>query len=657
MLSRILGLDRLYKASLVALMDIGLVLLSLWLAFSLRLGEWYQPVGSQWLLFGVAPLIAIPVFIRLGLYRAVIRYIGHRAMLTIAYANGVTALVWSLFPFYLPQFIGIEVFSPRSLPFIFWMVLCITIGGSRQVARWFIADLFRTATRKQVLIYGAGEAGVQLASSLGHSNEVRLLGFIDDNPKLRGHQVAGLQVFGDWTAISALKEEGSTLEVLLAMPSASRADRRRILDGLEQVEVAVRTMPSLDAIALGRADLTELYEIDMTDLLGRKEVPPHPDLLHRCVAARTVMVTGAGGTIGSELCRQILTLAPQRLILLEHSEFQLFSIVEELRKRVEQFNLSVEVVPILGTVLDRGLVANLLQVYGISTVYHAAAYKHVPIVEHNILAGVRNNVIGTFNLAIESLDKGVEHFVLVSTDKAVRPTNTMGASKRMAEMVLQGLQRNPRNRQTCFSMVRFGNVLGSSGSVIPLFKDQIAQGGPVTVTHPDITRYFMTIPEAASLVIQAGSMGQGGDLFVLDMGEPVKIADLARRMIRLSGHQVSQSPANDSGIAIRYSGLRHGEKLYEELLIGDNVRGTEHPLIMVADEQGPEGEDIRQLVARLDSHLKRQEVMAVRQFLLEQITGYRPQCELEDTLWLETQRRSREPVHADREKTLKKELG
>ncbi len=637
MLKQLLGLDRLYKASLVALLDTGLVLVSLWLAFSLRLGEWYQPGGGQWFLFGVAPLVAIPIFVRMGLYRAVIRYIGHRAMLTIAWANGIAALIWSLFPFYLPQFLNIDLFAPRSLPFIFWMVLCITIGGSRQVARWFIADLFRTEKRKHLLIYGAGEAGVQLASSLGLSSEVRLLGFIDDKAALHGHQVAGLQVLGDWTAISGLKEEYESLEVLLAMPSASRADRRCILDRLEKVAVAVRSMPSLDDIALGRADLTELYEIDMTDLLGRQEIPPHPDLLHRCVRGKTVMVTGAGGTIGSELCRQILNLEADRLILLEHSEFQLFSIVEELNKRVGQYCLDIRVVPILGTVLDRGLVAKLLQVYNITTIYHAAAYKHVPIVEHNVLAGVRNNVIGTFNIAIEAVRMGVEHFVLVSTDKAVRPTNTMGASKRMAEMVLQGLQLSQANRRTCFSMVRFGNVLGSSGSVIPLFKEQIARGGPVTVTHPDIIRYFMTIPEAASLVIQAGSMGRGGDLFVLDMGGPVKIADLARRMIRLSGYQVGEGDGKNSGsgIPICYTGLRHGEKLYEELLIGDNVSGTEHPLIMVADEQGPECEDICQLVASLDDLLRQQEVMAVRQFLLDQISGYQPQCEMEDTLWLE----------------------
>ncbi|OMH30903.1 nucleoside-diphosphate sugar epimerase/dehydratase [Motiliproteus sp. MSK22-1] len=647
MLSHILRLDRLYKAALVALMDSCLVIISLWVAYSLRLGELYVPAGSQWLLFAVAPVIAVPVFVRMGLYRAVIRYIGHRAMLTIAYANAVLALLWSLLPFYLPNYVDIQLFSPRSLPFIFWMVLCITVGGSRQVARWFISDLFRSSQGKYILIYGAGEAGVQLASSLSHSHSLRLLGFIDDDQKLHGHQVAGLQVYGGQSAIAGLKDSCGSLEVLLAMPSASREDRRRIVDGLERFEVAVRTMPSLDDIALGRADLTELYDVGMAELLGREEVTPDASLLSRCVSDRHVLVSGAGGTIGSELCRQILLLKPTRLILLEHSEFLLYRIEDELQKRVHGYNLAVEVIAVLGTVLDRGLVAKLLRTYNVTTVYHAAAYKHVPIVEHNILAGVRNNVIGTYNMAMEALNEGVENFVLVSTDKAVRPTNTMGASKRLAEMVLQGLHDKQQKKnvstasiksdqQTCFSMVRFGNVLGSSGSVIPLFKDQIAQGGPVTVTHPDITRYFMTIPEAALLVIQAGSMGEGGDLFVLDMGEPVKIAELAARMIRLSGYQVGNNEGN--GIAIEYTGLRHGEKLFEELLIGDNVRGTQHPLIMVADEKGPECQDIGQLVSTLDGYLKLQDVEKVRQFLLDQVSGYLPQCGIEDTLWLETKR-------------------
>ncbi|MCW8885953.1 MAG: polysaccharide biosynthesis protein [Motiliproteus sp.] len=633
MLAYILKLDRLYKSAFIGVLDTVLVLFSLWLAFSLRLGEFYFPPDTQWLLFAALPIIAIPIYIRLGLYRAVIRYIGYQAMITVAYANAVVALVWSLLPFYLPHFVDINLFSPRSLPFIFWMVLCISVGGSRQLARWFIADLFRAPQEKSVLIYGAGEAGVQLAGSLRHSHAIRLLGFIDDDSNLHGNQISGLKVFGGLDAVSSVKKQVSNLEVLLALPSAGREARLHIIDGLEKVEVAVRSVPSLDDLALGRAGLSELHDIDMSDLLGRKEVAPDPSLLERCIFGRNVMVSGAGGTIGSELCRQILNQKPERLILFEHSEFQLFSVEKEIRRRVEEFNIDVEIVGILGTVLDRGLVGKLIENYSINTIYHAAAYKHVPIVEHNVLAGVRNNVVGTYNLAIEAARKGVENFVLVSTDKAVRPTNTMGASKRLSEMVLQGLQLSAENKKTCFSMVRFGNVLGSSGSVIPLFKEQIRHGGPVTVTDREITRFFMTIPEAALLVIQAGSMGEGGDLFVLDMGEPVKISHLAERMIRLSGHQVWKS-GEDGGIAIKYTGLRHGEKLYEELLIGDNVSGTTHPLIMVAQEEGPACADIIQFMSELDGYLKQQDVVSIRSFLLQYVNGFNPQCDLQDTLWL-----------------------
>ncbi|MEH6814754.1 MAG: nucleoside-diphosphate sugar epimerase/dehydratase, partial [Motiliproteus sp.] len=426
-----------------------------------------------------------------------------------------------------------------------------------------------------------------------------------------------------------------------------REERLRIIDGLEKVEVAVRSVPSLDDIALGKADLADLYGVDMSDLLGRQEVSPDPALLARCVKTKSVMVTGAGGTIGSELCRQLLKLQPRQLILFEHSEFQLFSIEEEVQRRIKQFELEIDIVSVLGTVLDRGLVGNVLGTYNVDTVYHAAAYKHVPIVEHNVLAGVRNNVVGTYNLAIEAAIKGVTNFVLVSTDKAVRPTNTMGASKRLSEMVLQGLQNSTLNRSTCFSMVRFGNVLGSSGSVIPLFQQQISQGGPVTVTHPDITRYFMTIPEAALLVIQAGSMGKGGDLFVLDMGEPVKIAELARRMIRLAGYQVCEEGGNE-GVRIEFTGLRHGEKLYEELLIGDNVQGTDHPLIMVADEEGPECDDISEFMEQLDGFLKQQNVVSIREFLLRYVSGYQPQCDIQDTLWLKMSQKG-----TDKERTVR----
>jgi len=630
MLHRLIALKRYQKALLICLADTGLVLFSLWLAFALRLGEFYLPAEQQWLLFGAAPLIAVPVFIRLGLYRAVIRYIGHRAMLTIGYANGLVALLWSLLPFYINRFLELELFSPRSLPFIFWMVLCITIGGSRQMARWFVSGSFRARQGNHVLIYGAGKAGAQLAMSMAQSVEIRVLGFVDDEPDLHGQQIAGYPVLGGREVIAAVKQDYANLEVLLAMPGASRVQRRLILDALEQDEVAVRTMPSLDSVALGRASLTDLDEIDITDLLGREPVQAEPDLLALSVEGKCVLVTGAGGSIGSELCRQVLGLNPRRLILLEHTEFALFSIEQELLKRLPPQS-GIELVPLLGSVLDASRLDPLLQRYAVDTIYHAAAYKHVPLVEQNVLAGVSNNVLGTQVLAAAALRHGVERFVLVSTDKAVRPTNTMGASKRLAEMVLQGLQQDAANRATRFIMVRFGNVLGSSGSVIPLFKRQIEQGGPVTVTHSEITRYFMTIPEAASLVIQAGSLGRGGDLFVLDMGEPVRIADLARRMIRLSGHRVGA--ADQGGVDIRFTGLRPGEKLYEELLIGDAVAGTRHPRILVAQEQGPDAAAAQAMLARLRRLLAEQDVPGVRALLLEQVSGFNPQCAIQDLLW------------------------
>ena len=551
-------------------------------------------------------------------------------MSTIAYANALVAIAWSMLPFYLSNFFHLDLFSPRSLPFIFWMVLCILIGGSRQVARWFIAGTFREKRGHHVLIYGAGQAGYQLAMSLAQSSNLQLLGFVDDNPALKGDQIAGLTVLGDASVIEELRRDYSSLEVLLAIPSLTTEDRRRILTGLEQVEVAVRSMPSVDQIALGKADITELNEVDLDDLLGRPPVKPDAELLHRSVSERCLLVTGAGGSIGSELCRQLVRQRPCRLVLLEQNEFSLYQLEAELRHLIEHYQLGVELVPLLGSVLDRSRVSEIIAQMRVEVLFHAAAYKHVPIVEHNVIPGIRNNVMGTLTVAQAAMAGGVERFVLVSTDKAVRPTNIMGASKRLAEMVLQGLQRDPNNHRTKFVMVRFGNVLGSSGSVIPLFKRQIAHGGPVTVTDPEITRYFMTIPEAAALVIQAGAMGEGGELYVLDMGEPVKIADLASRMIRLSGHRVGT--ARHDGIEIRYTGLRPGEKLYEELLIGDNVAVSPHPRIWVAQEEGPDSIDMAAMVAQLSELLEQQDVTAIRGLLLEQVSGFVPQCESQDLL-------------------------
>lgn len=630
MIASLLSLHRYQKAVVVALMDTLLVMLALWIAFSLRLGEFYLPIGKQWWLFFCAPLVAVPVFIRLGLYRAVIRYIGHRAMSTIAYANALVAIAWSMLPFYLSNFFNWDLFSPRSLPFIFWMVLCILIGGSRQMFRWFVAGAFRRKGDHYALIYGAGEAGYKLASSLMQSSNVRMLGFIDDNPALTGQQIADLPVLGGADKIESLSEEYDSLEVLLAMPALTAADRRRILHRLEQVDVIVRSIPSLDQIVLGKADLTSLNEVQLEDLLGRAPIEPDPELLEQSVKGRVVLVSGAGGSIGSELCRQLLLQQPARLLLLEQNEFGLYQIEAELEQLNKHYCLAVELIPVLGSVIDASRMLRVLADFDVEVVFHAAAYKHVPIVEQNVIPGVRNNVLGTWELASAAMNAGVSRFVLVSTDKAVRPTNIMGASKRLAEMVLQGLQQHPSNQGTCFVMVRFGNVIGSSGSVIPLFRKQIEQGGPVTVTDQRITRYFMTIPEAASLVIQAGAMGQGGELYVLDMGEPVKIDDLARRMIRLSGYRVQ--PEGELGIEIRYTGLRPGEKLFEELLIGDDVSVSGHERIWVANEAGPDASELDELVGQVQELVSRQDVTALRQLMLDQVSGFKPQCDNQDLL-------------------------
>ncbi|RDE22973.1 polysaccharide biosynthesis protein [Motiliproteus coralliicola] len=630
MISTLLSLHRYQKAVVIALMDTVLVVLALWIAFSLRLGEFYLPGGKQWWLFVCAPLVAVPIFIRLGLYRAVIRYIGHRAMSTIAYANALVAIAWSMLPFYLSNFFHWELFSPRSLPFIFWMVLCILVGGSRQMFRWFIAGTFRRKGDHFALIYGAGEAGYQLASSLSQSSDVRLLGFIDDNPTLKGQQIADLPVLGGADVIETLSGEYESLEVLLAMPGLTAPDRRRILQGLEQVDVIVRSIPSLGQIVLGKADLTSLNEVQLEDLLGRAPVEPDPELLAKSVKGRMVLVSGAGGSIGSELCRQLLMQHPDRLLLLEQNEFGLYQIEAELRQLKKHYRLDVELVPVLGSVTDAERMGRVLREFGVEVVFHAAAYKHVPIVEQNVIPAIRNNVLGTWELAHAAMTAGVNRFVLVSTDKAVRPTNIMGASKRLAEMVLQGLQQHSKNQSTRFVIVRFGNVLGSSGSVIPLFRKQIEQGGPLTVTDRRITRYFMTIPEAASLVIQAGAMGMGGELYVLDMGEPVKIDDLARRMIRLSGYRVQAE--GELGIEIRYTGLRPGEKLYEELLIGDDVSISNHERIWVANEAGPDAIELDRLVMRVQELVEQQQVLGLRQLMFEQVNGFKPQCENQDLL-------------------------
>lgn len=585
MQSQVLDWPRAGKRAVVVALDVCLAWLATWIAFTLRLDTMHVPMGDQWWLYGLTPVLAIPIFIRFGLYRAIFRYTGQAALVATAIAVALYAsllfsiLLWQKWP-------GV----PRTLGLLQPLVFLLLVGASRAFARFWLADLNRSRAKAEgaLLIYGAGMAGVQTASAMAVSRQFTLLGFVDDDATKVGRNINGVTVFAPSSVPDLISDRGVT-DIVLALPSAPRARRNEILASLRALPVHVRTLPDWADLASGRVTVQDFKELDIEDLLGRDPVPPNADLLARNLAGKVVLVTGAGGSIGSELCRQIVNEQPRQLLLLDHSEFNLYSIHQELQDICNAKGLAVCLVPLLGTVTHRARLDEICRAYHPHTVYHAAAYKHVPLVESNPAEGIVNNVFGTLNMARAAIDSGVSHFILVSTDKAVRPTNVMGASKRMAELVLQALaaqiaQQPASVTGTCFGMVRFGNVLGSSGSVVPLFRRQLAGGGPLTVTHAQVTRYFMTIPEAAQLVLQAGAMAVGGDVFVLDMGEPVKIIDLARRMVELSGMRVRDEAQPDGDIAIAITGLRPGEKLYEELLIGDNPTSTAHPRIMKARE-------------------------------------------------------------------------
>lgn len=654
----LLRLPRRYKRLMQVITDVVLVWTALWLAFLVRLGtdNLIHPWGGHLWLFVAAPVIAIPLFVKFGMYRAVMRYFGNDALLVIAKAVTLSALLLSLVVYW---YRDAPLTVPRSLVFIYWWLSLILLGGLRLVMRqYFMGDWFSASQTMpfmnrddglpKVAIYGAGAAGNQLVGALRMGRAMRPVAFIDDDSGIAGRVIAGLRVFKP-KHIQQLIDETGAQEILLAIPSASRGRRREVLEFLEQFPLHVRSIPGFMDLASGRVQVDDIQEVDITDLLGRDAVPPRQELFERCIRGQTVMVTGAGGSIGSELCRQIMASAPTTLLLLEHSEFNLYSIHAELEQRIERESLPLRLVPILGSIRNPDRLLDIMRTWQVNTVYHAAAYKHVPMVEHNIAEGVLNNVMGTLYTAQAAVRAGVEHFVLISTDKAVRPTNVMGSTKRLAEMVLQALSRESgpvlfadkdavhHVNKTRFTMVRFGNVLGSSGSVIPRFYAQIRRGGPVTVTHPNITRYFMTIPEAAQLVIQAGSMGQGGDVFVLDMAEPVKILDLAEKMIHLSGLSVRSEKNPHGDIAIEFSGLRPGEKLYEELLIGDNVSPTDHPMIMRANEEHLSWDSLKTTLAALLEAVEQDDYTRVRQLLRETVSGYAPEGEIVD--WIYQQRR------------------
>ncbi|GBL59860.1 membrane protein [Pseudomonas citronellolis] len=610
-------------------------------------------------LFIAAPLIAIPLFIRFGMYRAVMRYLGNDALIAIWKAVTISALVLSLVVYWNRSVVEAV---PRSLVLNYWWLSLLMVGGLRLAMRqYFMGDWYSAIQvvpfLKQddglikVAVYGAGTAGNQLVAALRLGRVMRPVAFIDDDDEIANRVIAGLRVFKP-KHIQQMIEETGAQEILLAIPSASRARRREILGLLEPYPLHVRSVPGIIDLANGRVKVDDIQEVDIADLLGRDPVAPRKELLEHCIRGQAVMVTGAGGSIGSELCRQILPCGPTVMVLFEHCEFNLYRIHQELEQRVRRQSLPVQLVPILGSVRSAERLLEVLGSWKINTVYHAAAYKHVPIVEHNISEGVLNNVLGTLYAAQASIQAGVQNFVLISTDKAVRPTNVMGGTKRLAEMILQALSLEPAPvlfgdktgvhhvNKTRFTMVRFGNVLGSSGSVIPLFREQIKRGGPVTVTHPAITRYFMTIPEAAQLVIQAGSMGRGGDVFVLDMGQPVKILELAQRMIHLSGLSVRSESSPHGDIAIEFSGLRPGEKLYEELLIGDEVGATEHPMIMKANEEMLPWEAFKTVLVSLLKAVERGDYAQVRMLLRETVNGYCPDGDIVD---LVHQQRRMEP--------------
>ena len=654
----LLSLPRRKKRFLQVIVDIFLVWAALWMAFLVRLGidDLTNPLVQHSWLFLSAPIVAIPLFIRYGMYRAVMRYFGNDALIEIIKAVSLSSLILGIFVYWYSNH---ETVVPRSIIFNYWWLSMIMIGGLRLAMRqFFLGDWFTAAQHMpftsredgltKVAIYGAGAAGNQLVAALRMGRVMRPVAFIDDDAGIADRVISGLQVYKP-KHIQQMIEATGAQEILLAIPSSNRGRRREILGLLEGFPLHVRTVPGFMDLASGRVKVDDIQEVDIADLLGRDSVPAQGELLEHCIKGQSVLVTGAGGSIGSELCRQIVNLRPTTLLLFEHSEFNLYSILSELEQRVARESLPIRLLPILGSVRNQAKLLDIMKAWHVDTVYHAAAYKHVPMVEHNIAEGVLNNVIGTLYTAQAALQAGVSNFVLISTDKAVRPTNVMGSTKRLAELTLQALSRElapvlfgdksniSRVNKTRFTMVRFGNVLGSSGSVIPLFHKQIKAGGPLTVTHPKITRYFMTIPEAAQLVIQAGSMGLGGDVFVLDMGEPVKIFELAEKMVHLSGFSVRSEKNPHGDIAIEFTGLRPGEKLYEELLIGDNVVSTPHPMIMSANEDHLAWEVLKVKLAELVAAVEADDYPRVRQMLRDTVSGYAPEGEIVD--WIHQQRR------------------
>lgn len=633
-------LPRLQKQIITIILDIACITFAILSAFALLTSSPMNSLISSFIalsadshlpLIVLAIITAIPVFIRFGLYNAVLRYVGAKAYWTIVLASALSIALWVL------AYSISTIRVPVAVPVITFLILVLLLGTSRALAKsiFLVKKKKKSLHAKKVVIYGANNAGSQLALALSHDQNIQLIGFIDDDSSLHGKTINGKKIYSLKQTCDHLlaKPHKKIDEILLAIPSDQKK-RSKIIDTLTPYPIKVRTLPSLLDLTQGKVTVDSIRELDLEDLLGRKPVEPIQKLIEANIKSRNIMITGAGGSIGSELCRQIILHQPQLIVLYELSEFALYQIEKELLSIIHAKNLQLPIIPVLGNVTNQKRVERTCKTFGINTIYHAAAYKHVPMVEKNIAEGVSNNILGTYHCAQAAINTKVDTFVLISTDKAVRPTNTMGATKRFAELILQTLSDNkPKPHNTRFTMVRFGNVLGSSGSVIPLFRDQIKNGGPVTITDKNIERYFMTIPEASQLVIQAGAMGKGGDVFVLDMGKPVRIIDLAKRMIKLSGFEVADSSQKEQeSISIIYTGLRPGEKISEELLIGTNTSKTLHPLIMRAHEETITYKRLQTYLDALRQGIANEDEEHLRQVLLNVVSGYKPQCEVVDVL-------------------------
>jgi len=636
LLDTMLELPRYVKRVITLFLDSVFILIAYWGAWTIRMADVDVLYSAEnWYLLSILLPITLITFMKLGLYRAILRYIGMKAVITILIGTVSSAILFVFLGFLTGYFL------PRTIPFLYLALLITFVCGGRFLVRALFTQSLKH-NKERVVIYGAGSAGRQLAQSLMQSRDYDPFAFIDDDKNLYKTYILGRSVHS-FKSFMDIAEELSITQVLLAMPNINKTQRANILANLEPLAIEVKSIPDMSDLINGDAKIDELHDVKVEDLLGRDSVEADITLLGKNIVEKIVMVTGAGGSIGSELCRQIVLLKPKTLILFEASEFMLYNIETELLKLADQYALNVEIIPIIGNVQKQKQLSIIFNTFDVQTVYHAAAYKHVPLVEYNIVEGVRNNVFGTYYSAIAALEAGVETFVLISTDKAVRPTNIMGTTKRIAELVLQGL--NDKGSNTTFCMVRFGNVLGSSGSVVPLFKEQISKGGPVTITHKDITRYFMTIPEASQLVIQAGAMAEGGEVFVLDMGESVKISDLAIKMIHLMGLEVKDKLNPQGDIELHYSGLRPGEKLYEELLIGEDSYATDHERINKANEIYLPWGDIVVLLDNLDAASESFDVKSIQELLRNAPTGYIPTSKLNDLFLKKTLANNLSPLH------------